>query len=201
MQAAQMDSAVEGGLENPVFGSQMIFKAVMDAFAGPGVIADIGQLVSAPPPLVPAAAAFLAVLADYDTPVWLGERTVRDAARWITFQTGAPVVGDPAAAAFAVLDPKGDVDDWSRFPIGSAEYPDHSATLLLSVASFSGGERLILTGPGIETSRDVAPAGLPSDFVAAMAANAALFPRGLDVLLVCGSELLALPRTTRIQEG
>jgi alpha-D-ribose 1-methylphosphonate 5-triphosphate synthase subunit PhnH len=37
---------------------------------------------------------------------------------------------------------------------------------------------------------------LPSDFEARLAGNRALFPRGVDLLLVAGHELAALPRTT-----
>jgi alpha-D-ribose 1-methylphosphonate 5-triphosphate synthase subunit PhnH len=34
-----------------------------------------------------------------------------------------------------------------------------------------------------------------------MAINAARFPLGFDLLMTCGSELLALPRTTRPVEA
>jgi alpha-D-ribose 1-methylphosphonate 5-triphosphate synthase subunit PhnH len=37
---------------------------------------------------------------------------------------------------------------------------------------------------------------LPDGFVAARADNRALFPRGVDVLMVAGSDLVALPRST-----
>lgn len=201
MPAAHTDWAVEGGLQDPVFGSQAIFRAAMDAFARPGTVADFGARVSAHPPLVPAAAAILAALADYDTPVWLAEGLGREAARWIAFQTGAPITDAPGAASFAVLGADTNVGSWSRFPIGSADYPDRSATLLLPVTSLSGGETLILTGPGIEARRPIAPAGLPAGFAGAMAKNAALFPCGLDLLLVSGARAIALPRTTRIREG
>jgi alpha-D-ribose 1-methylphosphonate 5-triphosphate synthase subunit PhnH len=40
--------------------------------------------------------------------------------------------------------------------------------------------------------------GLPSDFIERMQANSALFPRGVDLLLVCGNALAALPRSTHI---
>ncbi|MGL4556587.1 MAG: phosphonate C-P lyase system protein PhnH [Afipia sp.] len=34
-----------------------------------------------------------------------------------------------------------------------------------------------------------------------MQANRALFPRGVDLLLVCGSELVALPRSAHVAAG
>lgn len=200
MQANTHAAAFEGGFESPVFGAQAAFRAVMDAMARPGTIADLGHTVSAPAPLETAAAAFLAALADYDSPVWFEADDAQAAGAWVEFQTGAPVIANPEQAAFAVLSKGSSVGGWSRFSIGTASYPDASATLLLPVESLIGGAELILTGPGIETEARIAPRGLPDGFVAAMQANAALYPLGLDVLLVCGSALSALPRTTCLTE-
>ncbi len=194
--------AVEGGLADPVFGAQAIFRAIMDAFAEPGTLAVFGPRVAAPAPLVPAAAAFLAALADGDTPIWMEDPTGADgaAAAWLRFQTGAPVTADPAVATFALLAEGSDPGGWSGFPAGTPDYPDRSATLLLPVRAFAGGEPLRLTGPGIATSRRAAPLGLAAGFAAAMDANRGRFPLGFDLVLVCGTAALALPRTTRIEE-
>ena len=200
MQANTHTAAYEGGFESPVFGAQAAFRSVMDAMARPGTIVDLGHPVSAPAPLETAAAAFLAALADYDSPVWFEADDAEAASAWVEFQTGAPVVGDPDKAAFAVLAKGSAVANWRRFSIGTASYPDASATLLLPVDALEGGDELILTGPGIETQAQIAPRGLPEGFVAAMQANAALYPLGLDVLLICGSRVSALPRTTRLQQ-
>lgn len=194
-------SIVSGGFADPTLGSQAAFRRIMDAFANPGTIADLGGFVSAPAPLKPAAAALIATLADADAPVFLDGLGLDDAARWISFQTGAAVVADPADAAFALLSPGSASDGWSRFALGTDAYPDRSTTLILPVDAFEGGLGLRLTGPGIETSLRVAPRGLPEDFLSARAANAALFPRGHDLVLVCGERCLALPRTTRIVEA
>ena len=196
-------AAVDGGLAEPVFGAQAIFRSIMVAFAEPGTLAEIGAFVSAPAPLAPAAAAFLAALADGDTPVWIEDPAGAGAAaaRWLRFQTGAPIASDPGAAVFAVLSQGEAAATWDTFGRGSSDYPDRSATLLLPVRAFAGGSPIHLTGPGIEASRTIAPAGLPADFPAAMAANRAQFPLGFDLVLVCGDRALALPRTTRLQEG
>ena len=200
---APATAAVEGGLADPVFDGQAIFRALMGAMAEPGTVADLGARVAAPAPLVPAAAAVLAALADGDTPVFLAEPEGMGeaAARWLRFQTGAPVTADPARAAFAVLPEGDDPAGWTRFPRGLAEYPDRSATLLLPVRALEGGAPLVLAGPGIAGERPVAPWGLPEGFAAAMADNRAAFPLGFDLVLVCGTAVLALPRSTRIREG
>ena len=201
--AALAAAAVEGGLADPVFDAQAIFRLLMGAMAEPGTLADLGARVAAPAPLVPAAAALLAALADGDTPVWMAEPhgAGEAAALWLRFQTGAPVTADPRAAHFALLPETDDPAGWTRFPHGTPDYPDRSATLLLPVRALRGGEPLVLAGPGIAAERRVAPLGLPAGFVPAMARNRAGFPLGFDLVLVCGTAILALPRSTRIREG
>ena len=200
---AKAAAAVEGGFVDPVFDAQAIFRSLMQALAEPGTVADLGPRVTAPASLVPAAAAILATLADGDTPVWLPEPTGADeaAALWLRFQTGAPITTDPALAVFAVLPQGHDPAAWTRFALGTPAYPDRSATLLLPVPSLAGGDALVLTGPGIETDRTIAPVGLPAGFVPALDENHSRFPLGFDLVLVSGAAALALPRTTRIREG
>lgn len=200
---ARSSTAVEGGFADRVFDAQAIFRALMDAFAEPGTVADLGARVSAPAPLVPAAAAVLAALADGDTPVWMADprRDGEAAARWLRFHTGAPITDDPRAAAFALLPEGDDPADWTRFSRGTPDYPDRSATLLLPVRAFAGGAPLVLAGPGIAGERAVAPDGLPAGFVAARTADRAGFPLGLDLVLVCDTAALALPRSTRVRES
>lgn len=199
--ATQSASATfDGGFADPVFDLQAVFRRMMEAFSAPGSIVETGLLASARAPLPPAAAAILAALADYDTPVWFEQPHDR-AAAWLTFQTGARIADGPEGAAFAILAAGSNVAGWGRLPIGTAEYPDRSATLLLPVTSFRGGRPLVLRGPGIETSEEISVDGLPGGFLETMAANAAGYPLGFDLLLVCDSALVALPRTTKIAEA
>ena len=192
---------LDGGFTAPVFQSQAAFRLVMDAMAQPGRIVDLGHPVQAPAPLEPAAAAFLATLADYDTSVWFEDSGADAAVSWLTFHTGAAVTKDPSTASFAILSKNSPVGGWLKFPMGSLSYPDRSATLLLPVESLRDGTPLTIRGPGIETAATIAPRGLPDGFTETMAINAARFPLGFDLLMTCGSELLALPRTTRLVEA
>jgi len=41
--------------------------------------------------------------------------------------------------------------------------------------------------------------GLPADFAARWAANHALFPRGVDVILCAGTSVAALPRSVTVE--
>ncbi len=200
---ARAAAAVEGGFVDPVFDAQAIFRRLMQALAEPGTMADFGRRVTAPSSLVPAAAAILAALADGDTSVWLPDPKGVDeaAALWLRFQTGAPITTDPATATFAVLPQGHDTVAWTHFAVGTPDYPDRSATLLLPVRSLTAGAPLVLTGPGIETERTIAPAGLPAGFLPTLAENQSRFPLGFDLVLVAGAEAIALPRTTRLREG
>ncbi|UIJ72118.1 phosphonate C-P lyase system protein PhnH [Aurantimonas sp. HBX-1] len=192
---------LEGGFADPVFDAQAAFSAIMGAFARPGTIADLSGLAQPPAPVPPAAGAFLAALADYDTPVWLDEAAeATGIADWLIFHTGAAIVADPAAASFALACDPSALPALSRFAVGTADFPDRSATLVVCLPDLRGGGTLRLTGPGIETEAFAGPQGLPESFLADWAGNRALYPCGIDVLLVAGGEAFGLPRTTEIAE-
>ena len=62
----------------------------------------------------------------------------------------------------------------------------------------SQGPAIELSGPGIDgTAMLRATHGVP-DFLDHLTANHALFPRGVDLILVAGDSIIALPRTTRL---
>ena len=71
--------------------------------------------------------------------------------------------------------------------------------MFVRVASLTGGAPVTLHGPGIETAQTIAPAGLPERFWRERAALAPLFPCGIDFYLVCGDQLVGLPRTTQVE--
>jgi len=193
-----------GGFSEPVFQSQAVFRAVMDAMARPGSIhAVAGQALLPPAPVSPCAAAVALTLCDHDTPVWFdaGLEQVPGLAEWLTFHGGAPLTGDPGRADFAMVGRAESLPGFDRFAAGTDEYPDRSTTLIVQVDDLSCGSAMTLAGPGIPGTRQFAPRGLPDDFAARWAANNALFPRGVDLILCSPSELAALPRTTRITTG
>lgn len=186
---------------NAALASQAVFRAVMEAFARPGEIKTITG-ASGPAPLAPASAALAQSLADYETPIWL-DRTfagVPDIAQWIRFYTGAPIIDDKRQAAFAFIADAQSMPDVTQFALGSEEYPDRSTTLIVQVARFCG-RPLGISGPGIKGARDLAAADLPEDFAERFAANRELFPRGVDLVLVAGNQIAALPRSIRISRG
>jgi alpha-D-ribose 1-methylphosphonate 5-triphosphate synthase subunit PhnH len=188
-----------GGFPEAVRDAQAVFRSLMDALARPGTAHSIATLTAPPRPLPGVPASVALTICDHDTPVWLSESLRRDAILgWLRFHTGCPVTprGDDAQFAFfAVAD---ELTGFGAFSPGTDEYPDRSTTLVVPVASLSGGDPLVLTGPGIETKVSIAPEGLPAGFVEMWRANAELFPRGVDVILAGPDALMGLPRTTRV---
>jgi alpha-D-ribose 1-methylphosphonate 5-triphosphate synthase subunit PhnH len=79
------------------------------------------------------------------------------------------------------------VKDWIRFHTSAPVVDDKRA------ATFAG--------PGIKGRRAFAAEPLPDDFAARLSANRELFPRGVDLVLVAGDEILALPRSVQILQG
>jgi alpha-D-ribose 1-methylphosphonate 5-triphosphate synthase subunit PhnH len=194
---------VEGGFAEPVLQAQESFRALMDALANPGRIQPLDFDLAPPAPLTRELAAVALTLCDHDSTVWLDPSLVESDAvvAWLRFYTGAPIVTDPAEAQFALIADISAVPALASFAQGSDEYPDTSTTLVLALPGLTGGASLTIKGPGIRGEASVSPAGLPEDFIAQWADNREQFPRGVDLLLVAGGEVLGLPRTTRISRG
>jgi alpha-D-ribose 1-methylphosphonate 5-triphosphate synthase subunit PhnH len=189
------------GFSDKVLSAQGAFRSLLDAMARPGLAPEIKVDCEAPAGLGPATAALALTLFDHDTPVWRDEALNGEAvARWLRFHTAAPLTGDPAQAAFALIGDPARLADFSRFAVGTSDYPDRSTTLILQVASLTSGAPLLLRGPGIEGEAKLAPGPLPPGFVAMCEANRALFPRGVDLVFCAGDSIAALPRTTRVSQ-
>lgn len=184
--------ALMGGFSDAPRQSARAFRAALEAMAHPGELQELSECAAAPAPVSPAAATLLLVLCDPETPVHLaGDHDRAEVRDWITFHCGAPLTG-PSEAAFA-LGTWEALGDLGAYSLGTAEYPDRSATLIVEGMGTRPAE---LRGPGIRDSRKVA---LPE--LAALQANAACFPLGLDFYFCEGSRLMALPRTTKVSEA
>lgn len=179
-----------GGFANPAHDAAHAFRGVMEAMARPGTIHTLAGALP-PAPLSPAAGAVLLTLCDTDTPLYLAGAADCDSVRqWAAFHTGAPLSG-PADCAFA-LGTWEALQPLSSYPIGTEQYPDRSATLIVECPMLqAAGARL--RGPGICGS---AVLSLPD--VEVFRTNHARFPLGLDFLFTCGDRIAALPRSTKV---
>jgi alpha-D-ribose 1-methylphosphonate 5-triphosphate synthase subunit PhnH len=188
------------GFADKVLSSQTTFRSVMDAMARPGSVQTIAAAAGTPAAMMRGAAAIALTLFDHDTPIWLDPvmSETSDVARWLKFHTSAPVIQDSSICHFALIGEPAALPGLDRFSFGSNEYPDRSTTLILQVESLTQGSTFELRGPGIEGVATLQATLAPFDLFERLAINAALFPRGIDVVLVHDDAIVAIPRTTRL---
>lgn len=183
--------ALTGGFSDAPRNAARAFRAILDALSRPGEIVTLSG-ATPPAPLSQAAGVLVLTLADSTTPVHLAGATDCPALRdWITFHTGAPLVGS-ADAAFAI----GRWDDLqpvSRFAVGTPDYPDRSATLIVEMPGLAASGSA-LSGPGIAGT---ALLSLPE--TEAFCLNNSLFPLGYDCFFTQGDSLAGLPRSTQVR--
>jgi alpha-D-ribose 1-methylphosphonate 5-triphosphate synthase subunit PhnH len=188
------------GFADKVLSAQSTFRSVMDAMARPGSVQRIVAVTGAPAAMMHGTAAIALTLFDHDTPIWLDPlmSETSDVKKWLKFHTGAPVIEDSSICHFALIGDPGALPALDRFAFGSNEYPDRSTTLILQVESLAQGEKFELRGPGIDGTAVVRAAIQPTDLFERLEINQTLFPRGIDVVLVAGDTVVAIPRTTRL---
>ena len=206
-------SRMGAGFADPVHGAQQTFRALLGAMSEPGrvlALPDAATAGLAPqdadlrPPLGIALAATLLTLLDADTPVHLaGALDAGDTRAWLRFHTGTRALPRATAMTAALA---GDVDAalWSALDLGSDEAPQSGATLFVEVDALceqpmDRAVALKLRGAGIARSRDLAVAGLSAAFWHWRAALRAELPRGVDVVLLCGRNIAAIPRSTHVE--
>lgn len=184
------NQSLQGGFSDPPTDAAHGFRAVMEAMARPGTIHKITG--AAPPqPLSGAAGAVLLTLCDTETPLFLaGACDCAEVRAWVAFHTGAPLVR-PKAAMFA-LGTWADLLPLSAYPIGTPDYPDRAASLIVECDTLEA-QGASLRGPGI---RDSAALSLPE--TAAFQDNHARFPLGLDFMFTWRDRIAALPRSTEV---
>lgn len=86
----------------------------------------------------------------------------------------------------------------ARVPVGSQLYPDQGATVIVP-AEIGVGKTLRLEGPGIETVAKIALGGLHPGLWAARA-RLCRYPVGIEMIFVDGNRIVALPRSTSVEE-
>jgi alpha-D-ribose 1-methylphosphonate 5-triphosphate synthase subunit PhnH len=198
-----MSADVRPGFSDPVEAAQRHFRALLEAMARPGRIRALsGELPAAPAPMAPAAFALGLTLLDYETPVWLDPAlSAGPVAASLRFHCGCPLVEEPPEAAFAFSAEPAKLPPLAAFAPGTPEYPDRSTTLVLQVAGLEedGVGGVQLTGPGIQAEHRLAAVGLADGFWRQVQANHRRFPQGVDLVLVSGGRIAALPRSTRVE--
>ncbi|MDS0462110.1 phosphonate C-P lyase system protein PhnH [Klebsiella pneumoniae] len=172
---------------------------MLKAMSEPGVIVSLQQLQHGWQPLNVASTSLLLTLADHETPVWLASALYNDlVGQNLRFHTGAPLVDQPQQAVFAVANDGISAEQLNVLSAGTVTAPETGVTLIVQLASLSGGRMLRLTGAGIAEERMIAPQ-LPDCIIDELTERPHPFPLGIDLILTCGERLLAIPRTTHVE--
>jgi alpha-D-ribose 1-methylphosphonate 5-triphosphate synthase subunit PhnH len=183
---------------DPVHQSQKAFRGLLTALARPGRIVELPAASGLPAGMEASVATIVLSLLDLDTPAWLDpDFSTEEIRRYLRYHTGAPRVGEPAEAAFALIAEAREMPPLDAFAPGEPAYPDRSTTIVFQLPSLAGGPTVVLSGPGIEHEIEVAPAGLPEWFWPAWNENAGRYPLGVDAFLASGRCVIGLPRTAK----
>ena len=187
------------GFKNPVFDTQRIFRRLMRTMSLPGTVVTIAGIdLPAFEGVMPASAATLMALADRETAVWIdGDLCPSGISDYLRFHTGAPAAKQRQEAVFALIDGRSGASAFDGFNPGTDEYPDRSATVIVQVEGFGTGQAKIIDGPGIKEPREISVQGLVAGFWSRWTANQGKYPRGVDLFLVSGEDVLGLPRSVR----
>lgn len=174
--------------------SQHVFRSCLDALAHPGRVVPLPT--GALPPDASSAVLPMLALTDLMTPI-AGLDDGDSPLHQVAIATGAPVV--PTAQARWVLATSGTaVRRFRELSTGTALHPEHGAVVCLRVDGFDAGQALRLRGPGVDGHLDLRVRGLPDGFLAARDELIENPPCGVDFLLIAGSEVTAIPRTTNL---
>ena len=185
------------GFADPVAGAQQGFRAILAAMSRPGSLHRAGVGLTPPACLDPATASVLLTLTDGETSLWV-DPALAASRGWIAFHCGTAFAAAPAQAGFVLACA---LPDLGAVNAGTDEGPEESATVIVQVAALGEGTGYRLSGPGLAAPSVFRVRGLPDGFIEIWRKNHALYPRGVDLVLCAGTQLAALPRSVRIEEG
>ncbi|MDP5293586.1 phosphonate C-P lyase system protein PhnH [Oceanimonas sp. CHS3-5] len=196
-------TAITTAFADAIHDSQACFRRLLTAMSEPGTRVTLDR-AGAFGGLSAGGAQVLLTLADNGTRIWLSASLKEDEAVLdnLRFHVAAPLTEQAATADFAVLSQR-DSDAaealLQALPKGTEEYPDRGATLVIETDAFDDGMPVTLSGPGIAGVRSVRLGSLPSALMRWLSERDLSSPLGIDLMLVCDRDLIAIPRSTRVE--
>ncbi len=169
---------------------QIHFRLLLDAMARPGKCHSL----TIAPEEGPAVLTVLATLLDAEV-LLADPHTLLRSDDWHMLQVASAVVEQ---ADYVIC-------DGSRAPnftpkLGTLPSPEQSATLILVVDELGQGDAsLRLTGPGIADTESLLIKGLDKQWLEMREDWVCSFPLGVDLILLDGRQITALPRTTKVE--
>jgi alpha-D-ribose 1-methylphosphonate 5-triphosphate synthase subunit PhnH len=201
-------SDIGTGFHDISLGSQSAFRSALEALSYPGRAVPLDITFEAPKAAHASASGLLLALLEPGSRLWLSPSLVNtDAATWIVFHTDCRITPHQQEADFAWIKNWDELPALENFALGTDEYPDHSTTCVIDIATQSLPtatiSELSLVGPGIARTSTIGQLSATADqlagFVSQWAQNHASFPRGVDVFFATSTGLIGLPRTTRVE--
>lgn len=179
------------GLDHPWTGAaqRQVFRLLLESWARPGAIADLGPWCGAGRARI----AVLAALAD-------GAASLADPHALLSEGDRSRLGAAPAGAGEAMFV----VAEASRAPAGLAPArgtlmsPERGATLVLDCQAVGEGPALRLAGPGIDGSSELRLLGADPGWWSARRAWCAA-PLGVDLVLCDARRIACIPRSTTLE--
>lgn len=169
---------------------QAHFRILLEAMSRPGST----QPLTITPQTGPTALAVLATLLD-------GAVSLADPNRLLSEQDWAMLQTQqkPADAAEYLICNGHTAPEFTPM-LGTLESPEKSATIIVIVESLSQGDtRLRVSGAGINGNRECSLQGLHPEWLNHREVWGCSFPLGVDIILVDECEVMALPRTSKVE--
>lgn len=171
---------------------QILFSSLMQTLSRPGRIDNWSEWLENSP-------AYLAVLATLlDGEVSLADvNDLLTEAKWPLLQAQNSAVEQ---ANYILCDATKAPTFYPN--LGTLSSPDFAATLILKVAkldSYIGDIRLKLTGPGVNDKTEICVSGIDQAWLEQRNEWCSAFPLGIDCILVDDSQIMGLPRTTKVK--
>ena len=170
---------------------QKIFRQLLNCFALPGTIADLSDFLHKSPALL----GILAVLLDASVRLNDNAKLLKDRERRLLRAKEAEV----SEANFVVVDATRPPPADFAPNLGTLSSPEQGATLILQGNSLGEGDlSLRLTGPGIPEHHVVKISGFDPAWWLTRQEWVINFPLGVDLILVNKTQVMAIPRITKV---
>lgn len=202
-------SQKEDGFDE-VFDSQKIFRSLMDGMSRPGKVIKLGShsFTLFPDGFNPFVLSVLKTLCDNNVSVAIGRADTAEWHRYLEINTGA-VACQLNESDYVVFQGEKYDEDFSLLNPGSVEFPEDSATAVISVTHITAAQKtscqdpycyIRMAGPGIKDKNFVGVLDLDWKYINTFSETNAIFPLGIDVILVDQEgNIVCIPRTTKVE--
>jgi alpha-D-ribose 1-methylphosphonate 5-triphosphate synthase subunit PhnH len=190
-----------------VHDAQSQFRIIMDAMARPGKINLMDKTSIEPPTGFNKASGIIGFsLLNADVSFYVLKRENKESiSEYISLNTQAAIASIDTAD-FIFLQGKGDSSALYHVKKGSLSYPENSASIIIDATKISyeteseGSTKIVLKGPGIESSSEVFITGIdPLIFETTKDINAE-FPLGIDLIFTdTNGFILCIPRSNQFE--